>query len=203
MNNEDSRPGSSGSTSAHFPTRPPSQDMRAKAGEATLNPRRRASGERSSEASGVFVCFRCNQTSEGFFNMQVGTGADLVDHVADSGRTAADCLEQNVPQLAGLVRHAAIGPTASRKTCATKPWMTSSKWRRISPASSPRWCLASLRSSASSRSACSKAVRRKNLRSNSVGPSALRVASGNSLADRTVADDPWHMISETPCSGRL
>jgi hypothetical protein len=108
-------------------------------------------------------------------------------------RAAADCVEQNVPQLAGLSR-AAIGRTASRKTCATKPSMTSSKWR-------PRWCLASLRSSAFSCSACSKAVCRKNLRSNSVGPSALRVASGNSLADRTVADDAWHMISETPCSG--
>jgi hypothetical protein len=39
--------------------------------------------------------------------MQVGAGADLVDHVAESARAAADCLEQNVPQLAGLVRSAA------------------------------------------------------------------------------------------------
>ena len=33
--------------------------------------------------------------------MQVTAGADMVDHVAESARAAADCLTENVPQLAG------------------------------------------------------------------------------------------------------
>jgi hypothetical protein len=39
--------------------------------------------------------------------MQVGAGADLVDHVAESARAAADRLDQKAPQLAGLVRNVA------------------------------------------------------------------------------------------------
>jgi hypothetical protein len=39
--------------------------------------------------------------------MQVTAGADMVDHVVDSARIAAENLEQQAPQLAGLVRNAA------------------------------------------------------------------------------------------------
>ena len=39
--------------------------------------------------------------------MQVGAGVDLVDHVVESARAAAESLDQNAPQLAGLVRNAA------------------------------------------------------------------------------------------------
>jgi ElaB/YqjD/DUF883 family membrane-anchored ribosome-binding protein len=35
---------------------------------------------------------------------QVGSGADIVGHVANSAKRAADDLERNAPQLAGLVR---------------------------------------------------------------------------------------------------
>jgi hypothetical protein len=35
---------------------------------------------------------------------QVGTGADMVGHVAHSAKRAAEDLDQTVPQLAGLVR---------------------------------------------------------------------------------------------------
>ena len=106
MNSEDSRAGSSGLTSAHSPTRPPSQDMTATAGEATsADAARQASGQAKQAASS----FASDATKEGkgFLNMQVGAGADLVDHVAESARAAAESLDQNAPQLAGLVRNVA------------------------------------------------------------------------------------------------
>ena len=37
-------------------------------------------------------------------NNQVGSGADLVGHFANSAKRAAEDLEQNAPQLAGVVR---------------------------------------------------------------------------------------------------
>jgi hypothetical protein len=40
-------------------------------------------------------------------NQQVASGADLVGHVADSVRSAADNLDHSAPQIANLVRGAA------------------------------------------------------------------------------------------------
>jgi hypothetical protein len=40
-------------------------------------------------------------------NQQVASGADLIGHVADSVRSAADNLDRSAPQLAGVVRGAA------------------------------------------------------------------------------------------------
>jgi ElaB/YqjD/DUF883 family membrane-anchored ribosome-binding protein len=48
-----------------------------------------------------------NENIKGALNQKVGVGADLVGHVADSVRAAADNLKQNAPQLAGLVTVAA------------------------------------------------------------------------------------------------
>ena len=48
-----------------------------------------------------------SQKAKGFLNMQVTAGVDLVGHVVESARAAADSLDQNAPQLANLVRGAA------------------------------------------------------------------------------------------------
>ena len=48
-----------------------------------------------------------NQKAKGFLNQQVGSGAELAGHVADSARCAADSLDRNAPQLADLMRGAA------------------------------------------------------------------------------------------------
>ena len=106
MKSDDSRPGSSGSTSAHSPTRPPSQDMTATAGEATsADAARQASGQAKQAASSL--ASDTTKQAKGFLNMQVTAGADMVDHVAESARAAAESLDQNAPQLAGLMRNAA------------------------------------------------------------------------------------------------
>jgi ABC-type transporter Mla subunit MlaD len=39
--------------------------------------------------------------------MQVTAGADMVEQVVESARAAAESLDQNAPQFAGLVRNAA------------------------------------------------------------------------------------------------
>jgi ABC-type transporter Mla subunit MlaD len=48
-----------------------------------------------------------SQKAKGLLNTQVTAGADLVGHLAQSARAAADSLDQNAPQLAHLVRGAA------------------------------------------------------------------------------------------------
>jgi hypothetical protein len=82
--------------------------MRAKAGEAAsqvADAARQASGQ-AKQAAASFASDATKQ-AKGFLNMQVGAGADLVDHVAESARAAADSLDQKAPQLAGLVRNVA------------------------------------------------------------------------------------------------
>jgi ElaB/YqjD/DUF883 family membrane-anchored ribosome-binding protein len=73
----------------------------SKLGDATQQVGRQAREAATSLAS------EANQKVKGLMNEQVGAGADLVGHVAASVRQAADSLDQNVPQLAGLVREAA------------------------------------------------------------------------------------------------
>jgi len=41
---------------------------------------------------------------KGLLDSQVGSGAEMIGHVADSARLAARDLEQNAPQIAGIVR---------------------------------------------------------------------------------------------------
>ncbi len=63
-------------------------------------------GRQAKEAA-TSLASEANEKFKGMMNDQVGAGADLVGHVAVSVRQAADSLDQNIPQLAGLVRDAA------------------------------------------------------------------------------------------------
>lgn len=108
MNSQHPRPGSSGSSSASSHTPSPSQDMRAKAGEAASkisDAARQASGQAKQAASSLAA--DATKQAKGLLNMQVTAGADMVDHVADSARAAAESLDLNAPQLASLVRNVA------------------------------------------------------------------------------------------------
>jgi hypothetical protein len=108
MNSQHPRPGISEPTSARSHTPPPSQDMRAKAGDAAskiADAAREASGQAKQAASSL--ASDATKQAKGFLNMQVTAGVDMVDHVVESARAAAESLDQNAPQLAGLVRNAA------------------------------------------------------------------------------------------------
>jgi hypothetical protein len=113
MNSQNSsRPGSSASSSASSNVSPAgvggSQDMRAKAGEAAskIADVAQHAGSQAKQAVSSLAA-DAGQKAKGFLNMQVTAGADLVGHVAESARRAADSLDQNAPQLADLVRGAA------------------------------------------------------------------------------------------------
>jgi ElaB/YqjD/DUF883 family membrane-anchored ribosome-binding protein len=95
-----SRAGSQGSSG--------SQDMRAKAGEAVskLTDAAQQAGSQAKQAASSLAS-EANQKAKGLLNQQVAAGADLVGHVADSAKSAADSLDRTAPQLAGLVRGAA------------------------------------------------------------------------------------------------
>jgi hypothetical protein len=84
------------------------QDMRAKAGEA-ISKITDAAQQASSQAkdAAASLASDASQKAKGFLNMQVSSGSDLAGHVARSVRCAADSLDPNAPQLAGLARGAA------------------------------------------------------------------------------------------------
>jgi hypothetical protein len=108
MNSQRPRPGSPESSSTRSQTTPPSQDMRAKAGDAAskiADAAREAGGQAKQAASSL--ASDASKQAKGFLNMQVTAGADMVNHVVESARAAAERLDQNAPQLAGLVRNAA------------------------------------------------------------------------------------------------
>jgi hypothetical protein len=108
MNSQPPGSGSSGSTSGRSHTATPSQDVRAKAGEAAAkvaDAAREAGGQAMQAASSL--ASDATEQAKGFLNMQVTAGADMVGHVAESARAAAESLDQNAPQLAGLVRNVA------------------------------------------------------------------------------------------------
>jgi hypothetical protein len=105
MNSQYPRPGSSESRS-HTPSA--SQDMRATAGDTAskiADAAREAGGQAKQAASSL--ASDATKQAKGFLNKQVTAGADMVDHVVDSARIAAENLEQEAPQLAGLVRSVA------------------------------------------------------------------------------------------------
>ena len=82
--------------------------MRAKAGEAgsTIADVAQQAGSQAKQAASSLAS-DATQKAKCLLNMQVTAGADLVGHVAESARRAADSLDQNAPQLAELVREAA------------------------------------------------------------------------------------------------
>jgi len=94
----------SGSASASTTT---AGDLRAKAGEAVsklsdvaqhaVDEAKRSTNSLASDA---------NEKVRGILDQQVAAGAEIVSHVAESARIAAQNLDQNVPQLANLVRDA-------------------------------------------------------------------------------------------------
>jgi hypothetical protein len=108
MNSQHPRPGSSGSSSDRSYTPSPSQEARAKAGEAVskIADTAREAGDQAKQAASSLVSDATKQ-AKGFLNMQVTAGADMVGHAVESARIAADNLDQGAPQLAGLVRSAA------------------------------------------------------------------------------------------------
>ena len=84
------------------------QDLRTMAGEAAskLGEVAQQAGSRVKEAASSLAT-EANQQAKGFLNQQVSAGADMAGHFADSVKRAADELDKNAPQLAGLVRDAA------------------------------------------------------------------------------------------------
>jgi hypothetical protein len=84
------------------------QDMRAKAGEAIskVTDAAQQAGSQAKDAA-ASLASDASQKAKGFLNMQVSSGSDLAGHVARSVRCAADSLDPNAPQLAGLARGAA------------------------------------------------------------------------------------------------
>ena len=103
-----SSPGSQGSRSGSQGSSGGSQDMRAKAGEAVskLTDAAQQAGSQAKQAASSLASDATQQT-KGLLNQQVAAGADLVGHVADSAKSAADSLDRTAPQLAGMVRSAA------------------------------------------------------------------------------------------------
>lgn len=84
------------------------QDLRAKAGEAAsklADVAHEAGGQARQAAASL--ASEANQKAKGFLNQKVTVGADFAGHIAESVKCAADNLDQNAPQLAGLVRGAA------------------------------------------------------------------------------------------------
>lgn len=67
-----------------------------------------AAGQKAKETASA-LAGQAGEHVKGVFKDQVNVGADLVGHVADSVRAAADTLQPNSPQLASMARLAASG----------------------------------------------------------------------------------------------
>jgi hypothetical protein len=82
--------------------------MAAKAGDTApkLAESARQAGDQAKQAA-FSLASDATKQAKGFLNMQVTAGADMVGHVVDSARMAAENLERDAPQLAGLVRSVA------------------------------------------------------------------------------------------------
>jgi hypothetical protein len=108
MNSQHPRPDSSGSSAGSSYTPPSSQDMAAKAGDTAskLAESARQAGDQAKQAA-FSLASDATKQAKGFLNMQVTAGADMVGHVVDSARMAAENLERDAPKLATLVRSVA------------------------------------------------------------------------------------------------
>jgi hypothetical protein len=142
MDNQHRSPGStstSGSSSQSHAPEPASQGMREKAVDAVskLTDVAQQAGSQAKQTASSMAA-EATQGAKGFLNSQVAAGADLAGHVADSVRSAADKLEQNAPQLAGLVRGAAEGVEGfsrdMRDQSVEDLWRTASEFSRKQPA---------------------------------------------------------------------
>jgi hypothetical protein len=95
----------SGSSESLSPTASASQDIGTKASDTAskIAYAARQAGNQAKQAASSLASDATKQ-AKGFLNMQVTAGADIMSHVVDSARIAAENLEQEAPQLAGLVR---------------------------------------------------------------------------------------------------
>ena len=82
-----------------------SQNMASQA-KAKLNEVAQQAGSQAKEAV-TSLSSQATTTVKDVLNQQVIAGADVASHVAESVKRAADNLDQNLPQLAGLARGAA------------------------------------------------------------------------------------------------
>jgi hypothetical protein len=142
MDNQHRSPGStstSGRSSQSHAPEPASQGIREKAEDAVskLTDVAQQAGSQAKQTASSMAA-EATQGAKGFLNSQVAAGADLAGHVADSVRSAADKLEQNAPQLAGLVRGAAEGVEGfsrdMRDQSVEDLWRTASEFSRKQPA---------------------------------------------------------------------
>ena len=84
------------------------QDVRSKAGEVAskLSEAAQQAGSQAKQAASSLAS-EANQKAKGLMNQKVSLGADFASHIADATKSAADSLDSNAPQIAGLVRDAA------------------------------------------------------------------------------------------------
>jgi ElaB/YqjD/DUF883 family membrane-anchored ribosome-binding protein len=82
--------------------------VRSKAGEVAskLNEAAQQAGSQAKQAASSLAS-EANQKAKGLMNQKVSLGADFASHIADATKSAADSLDSNAPQIAGLVRDAA------------------------------------------------------------------------------------------------
>jgi ElaB/YqjD/DUF883 family membrane-anchored ribosome-binding protein len=117
----------------------PAQSIRAKAEDAVskLTDVAQQAGSQAKQ-SATSMATDATKGAKRFLDDQIVAGADLAGHVADSVRSAADKLEQNAPQLAGLVRGGADGverfSREMREQSAQDLWRTASDFTRNQPA---------------------------------------------------------------------
>jgi ElaB/YqjD/DUF883 family membrane-anchored ribosome-binding protein len=84
------------------------QDVRTKAGEVAskLTEAAQQAGSQAKQAASSLAS-EANQKAKGLMNQKVSLGAEFASHIADAAKSAADNLDGNAPQIAGLVRDAA------------------------------------------------------------------------------------------------
>ena len=130
---------SSGRSSQPQASEPAAQGIRAKAEDAVskLTDVAQQAGSQAKQSASSMAA-GATQSTKRFLDDQIAAGADLAGHVAESVRSAADKLEQNAPQLAGLVRGGAEGverfSREMREQSAQDLWRTASDFSRNQPA---------------------------------------------------------------------
>jgi hypothetical protein len=117
MNNDPtSRPAFGSAQSSNQPKAPDAgsqarsvaQDVRTKAGEVAskISEAAQQAGSQAKQTASSLAS-EANQKARGLMNQKVSLGADFASHIADATKSAADSLDSNAPQIAGLVRDAA------------------------------------------------------------------------------------------------
>jgi ElaB/YqjD/DUF883 family membrane-anchored ribosome-binding protein len=129
----------SGRSSPSHASEPPAQSIRAKAEEAVskLTDVAQQAGSQAKQ-SATSTATDATKGAKRFLDDQIVAGADLAGHVADSVRSAADKLEPDAPQIAGLVRGAADGVERFSRDIRNQSiqdlWRTASDFSRKQPA---------------------------------------------------------------------